>query len=137
MNTGCTRKTWAGERNLVQANSMYTCKLTSLTTPSLRPPSYTNPRSWCWTNQVILSGSLSVAFGKKLYGWFVPLGGELEGVSEVKRQGRGWLLRLFPGTEPKDVLQLLLARGHDINEFRAVMPSLEDIFVQVVGEGHE
>jgi len=90
--------------------------------------------------QVILSGSVSEIRrrfqGGDLRVVCTPCLGELEGVSEVKRQGRNLILRLLPGTEPTMILHQLLAQGCKIEQFQVEMPSLEDIFVRVVREGH-
>lgn len=61
---------------------------------------------------------------------------ELPGVLEVRKHNGTWQLALEIGTDPQQVLQTLAARaGVRIGRFELAEPSLEDIFVNVVG-GH-
>ena len=61
---------------------------------------------------------------------------ELPGVLEMRKHNGTWQLALEVGTDPQHVLQTLTARsGVRLERFELAEPSLEDIFVNVVG-GH-
>ena len=59
--------------------------------------------------------------------------GELEGVERVRRDAAGAELELLPGTDPGAILHAILARGASINHFEVVDPSLEAMFIELVG----
>ncbi len=56
-----------------------------------------------------------------------------EGVLESRRDGAGYAVRLAKGHAPESVLRWLLERGAKIDRFELATPSLEDIFLRVVG----
>jgi ABC-2 type transport system ATP-binding protein len=57
----------------------------------------------------------------------------VDGVAAV-RPGAGFAeLELRPGTEPRDVLAAALARGALVSHFEVAEPSLEAIFIELVG----
>jgi len=63
--------------------------------------------------------------------------GEIEGVIG-RRENRGYVELFLDGeTSAGDVLQQLVARGIMINRFEVSTPSLNEIFLQIVGEEHE
>jgi ABC-2 type transport system ATP-binding protein len=63
--------------------------------------------------------------------------GEVPGVTE-KRTHRGYIELILDGkTTPKEVLANLVSRDIIINRFEIASPPLNDIFLRVVGEGHE
>ena len=59
----------------------------------------------------------------------------LPGVLQVRREDGVWHMPLAPGTGPQDVLRALVERGVRVERFEIAEPSLEDIFITVVG-GH-
>jgi ABC-2 type transport system ATP-binding protein len=63
--------------------------------------------------------------------------GEIPGVSR-KRAHKGYLeLTLEQDTTPKQVLERLVDSGVVINRFEVATPSLNEIFLKVVGKNHE
>ena len=58
---------------------------------------------------------------------------DADGVLESRRAGAGYVLRLRSGRAPEDVLHSLLERGAKIDRFELATPSLEEIFLRVVG----
>ena len=56
-----------------------------------------------------------------------------DGVLVSRRDGAGYALRLAEGSAPEDVLRSLLERGAKIDRFELATPSLEEIFLRVVG----
>ena len=57
-------------------------------------------------------------------------------VHSVTRNGRGVEVRLMPGADPQSLLQLAAARAR-MSKFELVEPSLEEIFIEVVGKSNE
>lgn len=55
---------------------------------------------------------------------------------EVVERGRGRLLRLRPGVAPEAVLRELLDAGVRVDRYELATPSLEEIFIKIVGDGH-
>lgn len=47
-------------------------------------------------------------------------------------KGQGLILKIHEGYKPHDVLQHLLAQGHEIISFNEILPSLNDIFIRLV-----
>lgn len=47
-------------------------------------------------------------------------------------KGHGLILKIHEGYKPHDVLQFLLAQGHEIISFNEILPSLNDIFIRLV-----
>lgn len=63
--------------------------------------------------------------------------GEIPGVAE-KRTHEGYMeLVLYGNTTPKQVLEQLVSTGITINRFEVATPSLNEIFLKVVGKTHE
>jgi ABC-2 type transport system ATP-binding protein len=63
--------------------------------------------------------------------------GEVPGVIE-KRTHKGYVELILDGnTTPKQVLKRLVSTGIVINRFEVAMPSLNEIFLKVVGKNHE
>ncbi len=58
---------------------------------------------------------------------------DADGVLESRRDGAGYALRLAKGRAPEDVLRSLLERGAKVDRFELATPSLEQIFLRVVG----
>jgi len=59
----------------------------------------------------------------------------LPGVEEVILQNGATKLTLGRGTTPQDVLRTLVAQGIVLESFEIALPSLEEIFIQVVSRG--
>ncbi len=57
---------------------------------------------------------------------------DLEGVVDLRQQGKAFVMRMLPGTTPESVLRQLLEKGSSIERFEVETPSMEDIFVNVV-----
>jgi ABC-2 type transport system ATP-binding protein len=63
--------------------------------------------------------------------------GQVPGVTE-KRTHKGYLELILDGnTTPKQVLERLVSSGMVINRFEVATPSLNEIFLKVVGKNHE
>jgi ABC-2 type transport system ATP-binding protein len=63
--------------------------------------------------------------------------GEIPGVAE-KRPGRDYVELVLDGkTTPQQVLETLVSRGITVNRFEIATPPLNEIFLEVVGKGHE
>ena len=63
---------------------------------------------------------------------------ELHGVLATHRENGGWRLALDTGVSPRDVLQAIIAQdAFRVESFEIASPSLEDIFVSVVGSSGE
>jgi ABC-2 type transport system ATP-binding protein len=63
--------------------------------------------------------------------------GPVVGVAE-QRAGKDYLELVLDGTStPRQVLEQLVGRGLSINRFEIATPSLNEIFLKVVGENHE
>jgi ABC-2 type transport system ATP-binding protein len=63
--------------------------------------------------------------------------GELPGVVE-RRPGREYIELVLDGkTRPQQVLETLIKRGVTVNRFEIATPPLNEIFLEVVGKGHE
>jgi ABC-2 type transport system ATP-binding protein len=58
---------------------------------------------------------------------------DLPGVDVVRERATGAELELLPGAEPSAVLAAILARGATVSEFAVVEPSLEALFIELVG----
>jgi ABC-2 type transport system ATP-binding protein len=63
--------------------------------------------------------------------------GSVGGVAE-QRAGKGYVELVLDGTTtPRQVLEQMVGRGLRINRFEIAIPSLNEIFLKVVGENHE
>ncbi len=61
--------------------------------------------------------------------WLADIGG----VERVRRDAAGAELELLAGAEPATVLNIILARGASISHFEVIDPSLEALFIGLVG----
>ena len=59
----------------------------------------------------------------------------IDGVTDWRRDGAGYVLALADGCAPEAVLRALLDRGAKIDRFELAAPSLEEIFLRVVEQG--
>ena len=59
--------------------------------------------------------------------------GEIAGVERVRRDAAGAQLELLAGADPGAILNVILARGASISHFEVVDPSLEALFIELVG----
>jgi len=57
-------------------------------------------------------------------------------VQNVKRNGRGVEVRLAPGADPQALLQAAMPRAR-MSKFELLEPTLEEIFIEVVGKSSE
>jgi len=65
-----------------------------------------------------------------------PLPQDLPGVQRMEHENSGYHLLLTDGTSAQDVLKALVERGVILESFEIAMPTLDEIFIQVVqGEG--
>ena len=58
---------------------------------------------------------------------------DLPGVDILRRDATGAELELLPATEPSAILTAVLARSTGVNRFEVVEPSLEALFIELVG----
>ena len=63
--------------------------------------------------------------------------GDLPGVIDRKLNNGSVELVLAPGTTPMNILDRLRQRGITINRFEVTTPSLNEIFLNLVGVDHE
>jgi len=63
--------------------------------------------------------------------------GEIEGVIQRHNQKRAIELVLDATTTPQQLLERLIKKGIVVNRFELSTPSLNEIFLKVVGNGHE
>ena len=61
----------------------------------------------------------------------------LPGVREIVPHNSSTLLRCEPGKTPQDVLNGLVQKGVVLEQFEIAMPTLDEIFIQVVNAGKE
>jgi ABC-2 type transport system ATP-binding protein len=59
--------------------------------------------------------------------------GTIAGVEMVRRDAAGAHLELLPGAEPGAILDAVIARGASISHFEVLDPSLEALFIELVG----
>jgi ABC-2 type transport system ATP-binding protein len=59
--------------------------------------------------------------------------GDVRGVDVVRRDATGAELELLPGAEPAVALADVLARGETVSRFEIAEPSLEALFIELVG----
>ncbi|MDA1215530.1 MAG: DUF4162 domain-containing protein [Chloroflexi bacterium] len=62
---------------------------------------------------------------------------ELDGTEEVHQDGETYEVRMLPGTTPAHVLRQLLDKGVAAEQFEVATPRMEEIFLMLVGAGHE
>jgi ABC-2 type transport system ATP-binding protein len=58
---------------------------------------------------------------------------DLPGITSVKQINGGMRLVLSPGTQPQQVLRALVEHDVVLEQFEIAMPTLDEIFIQVVG----
>jgi ABC-2 type transport system ATP-binding protein len=58
----------------------------------------------------------------------------LDGVDKVEEHNSAHRLTLSPHSEPKDILHQLVNAGVQVDWFEIAVPSLDEIFIQVVEE---
>ena len=66
-----------------------------------------------------------------------PLPETLPGVLEIRPQNGSYYLKLAPETSPQDVLKTLVERDIAIEQFEIAVPTLDEIFIQVVQQKGE
>jgi ABC-2 type transport system ATP-binding protein len=57
---------------------------------------------------------------------------DIPGVIEIQKTNNHNLLRLAEGKKPQDILRELLARNIVVDQFEVALPTLDEIFIQVV-----
>jgi ABC-2 type transport system ATP-binding protein len=62
---------------------------------------------------------------------------DIAGVERVRRDAAGAELELLPGADPSWILNIVLARGAAISHFEVGEPSLEALFIELVGRAPE
>jgi len=61
----------------------------------------------------------------------------LPGVREIVPHNSSTLLRCEPGKNPQDILHTLVEKGIVLEQFEIAMPTLDEIFIQVVNESKD
>lgn len=56
----------------------------------------------------------------------------LPGVREIVKHNSGWLLKYAPGKNAQEILRMLVDQKIEIEQFEIAMPTLDEIFIQVV-----
>ena len=56
----------------------------------------------------------------------------LAGVDEIKKENGSYSLHLAPGKSPQEVLQVLVTANIRIEKFEIALPSLDEIFIEVI-----
>jgi ABC-2 type transport system ATP-binding protein len=56
----------------------------------------------------------------------------ISGVDEIKNENGNYTLHLLPGKSPQEVLQTLVKTNVNIDKFEVAMPTLDEIFIEVV-----
>jgi ABC-2 type transport system ATP-binding protein len=62
------------------------------------------------------------------------LPGQLEGVDEIVKQNSHYLLHLKKGVTSQHVLKTIVDQGIEVEQYEIAMPSLDEIFIEVVKE---
>ena len=57
---------------------------------------------------------------------------KIEGVEKIEKQNHHYLLHLKQGNTSQQVLSSLMERGVELEQFEIAIPSLDEIFIQVV-----
>jgi ABC-2 type transport system ATP-binding protein len=63
-----------------------------------------------------------------------PLPTKIAGVEEIESQNHHYLLHLSKGITSQQVLKYLMEQGIELEQFEIAIPSLDEIFIQVVQE---
>ncbi|MDR3578001.1 MAG: ATP-binding cassette domain-containing protein [Anaerolineaceae bacterium] len=61
-----------------------------------------------------------------------PLPEQLSGITDCTALNGGFRLKLAPGAAPQDILRELVSQNVMIEQFEVAMPTLDEIFIQVV-----
>jgi ABC-2 type transport system ATP-binding protein len=61
-----------------------------------------------------------------------PLPEQIKGVSEVQKQNGSYILHLTNGETPQDILKFLIAANVKVEKFEIALPTLDEIFIEVV-----
>lgn len=56
----------------------------------------------------------------------------IDGVTQIEKQNHHYLLHLCPGCTTQQVLRSLMEKGIEIEQFEIAIPSLDEIFIEVV-----
>jgi len=91
--------------------------------------------------RVLLQGELSEVFDRFRTNEVIidsldPLPEELNGVSRIEQLNGGYRLTPQAGLSAHQLLDELLAQGIKLNSFEVSVPTLDEIFIQVVKEGN-
>ena len=91
--------------------------------------------------RVLLQGELSEVFDRFRTNEVIidsldPLPEELNGVSRIEQLNGGYRLTPQAGLSAHQLLDELLAQGIKLNSFEVAVPTLDEIFIQVVKEGN-
>jgi ABC-2 type transport system ATP-binding protein len=57
---------------------------------------------------------------------------DIKGITEIQKTNNHNILHLAEGTQPQDILRELLARNIVVDQFEIALPTLDEIFIQVV-----
>ncbi len=63
-----------------------------------------------------------------------PLPQSLPGVQEIRPHNSSTLLKFEPGQTPQGILNMLVSKGVILEHFEIAMPTLDEIFIQVVND---
>lgn len=66
-----------------------------------------------------------------------PLPEQLDGVARIVKQNGSYFLTPQEGVSAQDLLSALVSQGIKMNTFEVAVPTLDEIFIQVVKEGSE
>lgn len=66
-----------------------------------------------------------------------PLPEQLDGVARIVKQNGSYCLTPQEGVSAQDLLSALVSQGIKMNTFEVAVPTLDEIFIQVVKEGSE
>ncbi len=67
----------------------------------------------------------------------IDLPGQLEGVDEIVKQNSHYLLHLKKGVTSQQVLKVIVNQGIELEQYEIAVPSLDEIFIEVVKETRE
>ena len=61
----------------------------------------------------------------------------LKGVTNIRQDGNGYLMNVESGVAPRSILQQLVEQDCNVERFEVVLPTMEEIFVNVVRASRE
>jgi ABC-2 type transport system ATP-binding protein len=61
-----------------------------------------------------------------------PMGDSIPGVEKIEKENGGARLLLKAGVSPQDLLRTLLNQGLSLEQFEVALPTLDEIFIEVV-----